>query len=388
MLRITRLTIAALCPIVVAGCTIDSLIDGSRYNKTDELMNRLLSSDVAAREEFQIDLDEFITRQIEILDSRMSASPRFAARAAPPTPVFCSDPQSTFAQLVQTIEVTVSPALARDRVFQAALATGTFTTPAAQRTMMATAEAPRRKLTFADFENFRRTITDASASSARTLEFAGTARQALSNTRSTVFSDLFVNNEIARGMALARGKKSPFASYVGAYYRGTFIDRFGEGLEKPSFKNGIEDGTIANFARVLIELGLDSDKRKPILTGASGYLPKKDKEPTYHKVFGLKQPAAKTGGAGVSEKEFKLILSGANLLADQGLTLFSGALEFLGGIDIGLVVLPNFTIGSNNTLKTLARTVIETSLRRGGERALFCLMEKYDFDALADAMAD
>jgi hypothetical protein len=183
---------------------------------------------------------------------------------------------------------------------------------------------------------------------------------------------------------------SPLLAYLGAYYRGGFVDRFGKTIDKPSFKNGIEDGTISNLVRILLEVAIDSSpKQEPALTDATGkvFYPE-NKEPTFHKVFGKGLVVAPDGKQGISKAESKLIETGANFISEQALTASSALLEFLGSIDVGFVIAPNFAIGGNDTLKTVARTVIETSVRRGAERGLFCLVEKYPLDDIAGVIGD
>jgi hypothetical protein len=190
-------------------------------------------------------------------------------------------------------------------------------------------------------------------------------------------------------VAMPSGKSfpsdSPLLAYIGVYYSGQFIDRFGQSVTKPTFTNGIQDATISNFVRILLETEFDSFKPfEPVLMDGKNYI--SGKEPTFHKVFGasVELPVASSGDKGVSAKEYKLIQAGANAIADQGLTLFSGLLKSLSAVNIGLVIAPNFAIGSNATLEDIAQAVIETSLRRGAERGLYCLMAKYNFDKVAD----
>ena len=261
-------------------------------------------------------------------------------------------------------------ALERDPVIEASLATMMMGSTS-QMTALVNETKP---LGWTDFESTRRKIAGASSVENSGLKLKGVPP--------TI-------GQLSLFQSLVADKVSLFG-YFGTYYNGKFVDRFGNLLEKPSIKNGIDDGTISGFFRVLIEAGVDSiTPYEPVLTDGTTF-PPRNQESTFRKYVGKAAdvPPTVTGDLGISLKELKVIESGSNLFADQGLTLLGGFLEFLGGIDIGLIIAPNFAIGSNHTLKAFVRTVIETSLRRGAERALFCLAEKYNLDAIGDIIKD
>ena len=354
--------------LILSGC--DFFLESSKFNLTSEQMSKVESVDILDEATFKVTMPKFLRGQIAQLEKQLLATGKVKQ-------VKEDDQLSDYCKSAPTVSGLASQiygsALERDPVIEASLATMMMGSTTNQMTARVN-ENETKPLGWTDFESLRRKIAGASS-----VENSGLKLKGVPPT----------TGQLSLFSSLAAGKVSLFG-YFGTYYNGKFVDRFGIVLEKPSIKNGIDDGTISGFFRVLIEAGVDSiTPYEPVLTDGTTF-PPRDQEPTFRKYVGKAAdvgPTA-TGDLGISLKELKVIESGSNLFADQGLTLLGGFLEFLGGIDIGLIIAPNFAIGSNNTLKALARTVIETSLRRGAERALFCLAEKYNLDAIGDIIKD
>jgi hypothetical protein len=354
--------------LALSGCSL--IMEKSKFNSASEHMNRVSKSNIIENEEFKINMPMYLTNQIQALEKQVI--PKYNPKTNP-----LSSNSACKSQGVLKIPSSLET-LASNRVVSVILNTVSI-----GNTQSLNAVAYELDdLGFADFENFRRMITDAVHAKSDGLNLRGVATD-------KAYEKLFASLLSPPSVSTDR-KDSPLLAYYGAYYHGKFVDRFGNSLEKPSIKNGIEDGTIASFIQVFTEFLSDLVEPKlPILIESSPvkrYYPK-DKEPTFHKVFqgsGYEYEVKKSGLKGISGKESKVIETGANLIANQGLTLFSGFLELLSEIHVGFIIAGNFSVGSNDTLKTVARSVIETALRRGAERALYCLMEKYDFDTVAD----
>jgi hypothetical protein len=377
----SKYVLALAAAILLSGC--DYIIEHSKFNLTSEQMARMKSIDYLDKDEFKIDMPAFLSEQLSSLEKRLAAKGMLKQTANESG--FCKANASfSIAGFTQSAPIaTLSPmiygsSLAGDRVIDVSLVTASMATPDHKNTLAA--GIPHgTKLGFADFEAFRKRITDASNAQGQGITLPGTQMSASANT--------FVADVMLDAGAAA---KVPLLGYLGAYYTGKFVDRFGNPVDKPIIKNGLDDGTISAFIRILLETGADSIKPYEPVVRTSKTPDKfygKDKSPTFHEFLATELiDVEPNGSTGVSAKESKLIEAGSNFIAEQGLTFFGGLLEFLGGVDIGFVVAPNFTIGSNHTLKAIARSVIETALRRGAERGIYCLAEKYDVDALASVI--
>ena len=356
MKRAIAATGVVFLTLPLGGC-LDYLLKQSQFNLTSEQLADIKTQDIVNRPEFTVNISDYLTKQIVALDTKIQS--RGAMATAPQSPM-CAPTNIT----IQALPAVYGGNLSQDKVIRVSLATVSST--AVQRA------EPIGALTYADFENFTRSITDASLLNQPTFVFQGVNPAPPSET-------------VLSATVPATGSGSPVLSYIGAYYNGNFVDRFGNPITKPTFSSGVQDATISNFVRVLLEAGFDAiTPHEPVLQDSSGKWIPNNKEPTFTKVFGdTPQPPAVDGSKGVSLAEYAVIVAGANEIADQGLTLFSGFLKSLGAINIGLVIAPKFSIGDNSTLEDVAQAVIETTLRRGAERGLYCLMEKYNFDDVA-----
>lgn len=377
----------------------DTMIENSKFNSANEQIGRVENLDVVNEKEFKFDMTKFVAGQLFAIQTKLDEK---KVRATGNVPGLCQaniilatlkapDSANT---LTSKLNATIGTKLATDRVMQVSIVTG-FMGSGSQSEMDAldTVVPGGTALGFADFQVFLRQITDAAEAGEQGISLPGALSEESKTTLlQAILFDRATFSENA-GPAIEASSNSPLLAYLGAYYQGKFVDRFGKSIEKPSFKNGVEDGTISNFVRILLETGIDSiTPYEPVLKDDSGKFYPGDKQPTFDKVFG-KLPGASEkivsdGGQGVTEAESKLIEFGSNLIAEQAVTAASALLEFLASVDIGFVVAPNFAIGGNDTLKSLARGVIETSVRRGAERGLFCLVKKYNLNDVALVLKD
>ena len=380
-----KISVAVQIFLLVAPLTAcESLLRNISLNAPDKQLALVAEADIVDQEEFAINMPQFLARQLRDLDEAMAAqgyerNPDFARSAAR----FCDigeDAVHRMADVASASRTLRSSAFLDNDVMQAVIATAaTGHLGPLSGSRIETKFAPF-ELRYADFEEFRRLISDAVNASVSTLDLQGVDREAPDMTFASIL--------VPRSRDLEEVDDAPLLAYLGAYYNGAFVDRFGNVLEKPAFENGVEDGTIANFVQVIVELAADlpAPRLAALVDGKDPptFYPGQGEEPTFHKVFKEQKVVAEQGDAGISVLETKLIATGANFIADQGLTLFSGFLEALSEFHIGFVVAGNFAIGSNDTLMTVARVVIETALRRGAERGMHCLTEKYDLDAVAE----
>jgi hypothetical protein len=366
----------SIIAVAIAGC--DFAIDSSKFNVTDEQFKKLSSVDIVDRDEFKIDMRLYLAQQLAAIETKIIAANKAKALSNPEfgqiqdLPSLCSPDEAVFAMTEATgLLDTGLRGLATDPVMIAILQTAQLGLPTRKIEYL---ESNPQRLGYREFEAFRRKISAAGLS--------GATGSWLSNddeARMSLLADAIGTSDV------------PMLKYFSSYYKGSFVDRFGNTIEKPSIENGIEDGTISGFLRVLLEYGVDvSPLHEPTLVDAlppTTYYPKgNESQPTFYKVFEEGEKVVAHGKDGVSAAESRIIEMGSNLIADSGMTALSGLFEFLGGIDIGLIVTPNFAIGGNDTLKTLVRTVFETAMRRGAEVGLYCIVKRYDIDDIANAI--
>lgn len=177
--------------------------------------------------------------------------------------------------------------------------------------------------------------------------------------------------------------------YETAYYQGKFVTRFGDKLGNPKFDSGIDDTALNHGFLVMLELAADLYMRTPVIHAAGGKVYPGTKEvPTVFEagekkvadLDKLQKLAIVTSGCGITENEAKLIRTLSNKVADQVTKRSAGLLEALHSVDVGFAVLPNFAIGSNETLMLLAKTLIEVSARRATQHLLTEAFLEHDID--------
>lgn len=386
----------------IAGC--DSMLENSKYNTAQVQMSSLKTADIANQPAFKVDLPHFLSRQLMQLDGQIAAksgqpmtdSPCQLGQSDAVTALAQADLYSSAIQ--PQLQMQLGKSLANDAVIMASVSTILAGVPQ-YRTAALNISKP---LGFSDFQNFRNRVSDAANPSGPEFGEMNTINTETAPTgEAGILANLF-----SEPLAGPDSSNVQILAYIGNYYHGTFADRFGNVITKPSFSHGVDDATITNFVRVLVEATADSlPVHDPVLwDGKNTFYPKGNgTAPTFFSFFHKATDATSKPGfwevvvqpsttkstlPGVTANESKLIEAGSNFIADQGLTLFGGILESLGSVDIGIVISPNFTIGGNGTLRGIAQTVIETSLRRGAEIGLYCLVEKYDLEKVASVIND
>ena len=171
-----------------------------------------------------------------------------------------------------------------------------------------------------------------------------------------------------------------FSTYFTSYYKGTFIDRFGQSISKPSLSLTIPDTEIASAESVLVEYIADLVDPTPVLGD-------KDLDPTSHQpVSGTtfypgdytKEPTVLLAGlanyknitpnkCGVTTANAVVLLDVANAAGDRAATISGLVSQSWGGISFGLGIFGKFSIGDNQTLGT----IVKTAASRLGARASY-----------------
>lgn len=165
--------------------------------------------------------------------------------------------------------------------------------------------------------------------------------------------------------------KNAFVEYYSRYYHGTYVDRFGNTLDKPAISRTINNTEIAGAVQVMFELLYDYGVRTPVWQDAAkNYYPGgKATKPTVVDV-GLVTPssmldekdALKCGITPLKAQAIEYLATKAGEKSSALGGLVGGS---FGGLHFGFGVLGKVSIGDNQTLSA----VVSTALSKTGERA-------------------
>ena len=208
-------------------------------------------------------------------------------------------------------------------------------------------------------------------------------------------------------------------TYLRAYGSGSFIDRFGNNISKPTLSlSGVSDDDIQGLTTVFFEALFDcaskvpvfyivDSKVNPLYSSSKNPNPKPgDKDDnlsvtyqrTYFKAYitnGGDIPSAITenvakdqlallenpdgtagSGPGVYKNEAKKIQQIAKLAGKLSRSLTGLAFGFLNNVNVSFVIGADFAVGDNKTLMHLAQTLAETWSRRVAEYAAWEVFSK------------
>lgn len=220
------------------------------------------------------------------------------------------------------------------------------------------------------------------------------------------------NNVATAGPAPATFAQA-FVFYYQAYFNGTYVDRFGSSLAKPTTLQTISDNEISGTVQVLLELLMDYYVQTPVWYSGKGpgsysYLPGNGSDPkTTPTVYTASQPPKTGGGGGVNlPLNFLALDDGSNGKACGITKLKAQAIQYIaqqlgnsagtlggavggsfGGINIGLGVLGKFSFGDNKTIHSLMTTVLQSTVKRAAEQAsyrTFDVIPDGEFTTVAD----
>jgi hypothetical protein len=161
-----------------------------------------------------------------------------------------------------------------------------------------------------------------------------------------------------------------FSTYFIAYYEGSFYDRFGQNVTKPTLSMTIPDSEIASALTALVEYIVDLVDPTPVLGDQDPDANTQDlpTSTTYYPGGkGTKQPTAltsrlanykniKNNQCGVTTSNVDVLKDVANAAGDRAATISGLVSQSWGGISIGLGVLGKLSIGDNQTLGTIVKT--------------------------------
>jgi hypothetical protein len=194
-------------------------------------------------------------------------------------------------------------------------------------------------------------------------------------------------------------KKSRVVLYESYYFNGSFVDRFGSKLNKPTLSLTITDQEISGAINAFVEaLADDLFPQTKVWTGTGGkYYPGgTTNKPSFLQYLddtggspaNLTQPIVDKGCGMTAIKADVL-----NYLSGKAATWAAGEagviLGSVGGADVGaLVVFGKLSIGDNKALETIVQTVLSTAAKRATFEATVPLVLEIDQKSTATTLQD
>lgn len=177
-----------------------------------------------------------------------------------------------------------------------------------------------------------------------------------------------------------------FVDYYVAYYKGQFVDRFGNVLSAPQISLTVSDAEIAGAFSVLVELLADYVLRTPIwqdhttkvyYPGTFGKSGSTNAEPTvlstasgYADVLPL-LPPNQSQQCGITALKADAVEYLAKTAGNRASLLGGLVGGSWGGYEVGLGFAGKFSVGDNKTLSTLVSAVLQTTFERATEDAAY-----------------
>jgi hypothetical protein len=161
---------------------------------------------------------------------------------------------------------------------------------------------------------------------------------------------------------------SAFGKYFNEYYKGAFVDRFGQTIKKPELSMTVPNAEIAAALTFLMEYLTDLVDPTPILgdtvqeSASTKYYPGAGinpgpgaKKPTARLAQLVRYEYIKDQGCGVTTKNAYLLAVLANAASDRAAALSGLIAETPGGFGVSLGIFGKLSIGDNQTLATIVK---------------------------------
>lgn len=181
-----------------------------------------------------------------------------------------------------------------------------------------------------------------------------------------------------------------FVAYFSAYYEGNYVDRFGNGLSQPAVSLTIPNAEIAGAVQVFWELVLDYVLLTPVwVDGQGNYFPRTATSTAPPTAVAARPPLVTvqtllnkddSDKCGITPLKAEAIQYLARLAEDQASALGGLGGGSFGGIQVGLGILGKLSIGDNQTLQALAKTVIGKTFQRATEEASYRILYWMPYD--------
>jgi hypothetical protein len=192
-----------------------------------------------------------------------------------------------------------------------------------------------------------------------------------------------------------------FVDYYSAYFSVGFVDRFGTKLSVPQITQTITDTEITGAVAVFVELVADYMLRTPVWvdskgnyypgTFASGTKPTALTEGLAQQINLIESTTPLPTGAPTGATYTQLCgITALKAQAIQYLSLQAGNRASMlgglvggsfGGLSIGLGVLGKLSIGDNQTLENIVKTILDRSFERAMEEASYKILYWIPYDA-------
>jgi hypothetical protein len=270
------------------------------------------------------------------------------------------------------IKSTVPPELANDPVVNSLVAAVARTALQAHRGVMA-AQSNRQ-------------ATEAADTAIAQIGSAGTLKSSDFQTFAKSLSNTALNPVLAPSSnALPAQSKfwSDLINYYDQYFNGKFVDRFGNTLQKPTISTTVSDNDIAGVVAVFVELLVDNVVKTPVWKYSGNYYPGKfTSEPTVL-TSGVQSSAAgfvsDPTQCGMTELKAEVVNYLANSASTRASALGGLVTGSFGGFEIGLGVLGKFSVGDNQTLQTIVKTVLGRVAARAAEQASYLVLSEIGY---------
>jgi hypothetical protein len=165
--------------------------------------------------------------------------------------------------------------------------------------------------------------------------------------------------------------RDAFVGYFSAYYKGKYVDRLGNSLQKPVISRTINNTEIAGAVQVMFELLYDYGLRTPVWQDAKkNYYPGGGTTKPTVVELGLVTPTSMLDETdsmkcGITPLKADAIEYLANKAGEKASALGGLVGGSFGGFHFGFGILGKVSIGDNQTLGS----IVSTALSRTGERA-------------------
>ena len=187
-----------------------------------------------------------------------------------------------------------------------------------------------------------------------------------------------------------------FLKYFMEYATKGFVSRSGEKLDRPAVSLKFDSAIFGAATQILVESQMDGLTGTPVLYKGGPdpkerrYMPKeKNVKPTAVALGIVDEEALlkpeESRYCGITEAEYKIMRAAAAAAADGGAMVSSALLEFIGDIELSFVVGAGFSVGDAETVPTIAKTFVHTTIDGAQEALLYKFFSNFSYVRAGDA---
>jgi hypothetical protein len=219
-------------------------------------------------------------------------------------------------------------------------------------------------------------------------EFSATVLDPPTYTGSHNTTELYSSRNSASTLATTDEQKRNlsyvFKKYYAAYIRGEYIDRTGTLLSKPEIKKNISNDVLSAILSIFLDALADTQTRTPIIKNGDKYYPgESTKVPTAITTGVIKPLDVSTTpeNCGITVPEARAIGFLSNLAGDKSALLGGLILQSFQDVHLTFILGSSLSIGDNDTLATLVKSLLENVSRRAVERGAYEFFWAYSYKA-------